>query len=102
VEIFFKIDINSYTSQGKLSELENLTFSEVQNASQNYLPICVPTGAFYLALDSKLQWLFVLFSNLYLLLLRSRYGKKSSNQVPKIKIKVITKLHSLQFLMLGT
>jgi len=81
VEIFFKIDINTYTPQGKLSELENLTFSEVQTASENYLPISVPTGGFYLALDSNLQRLFVLFSDPYSLLYGPDVGKRVQNQV---------------------
>jgi len=35
VEVFF----NTYTPQTELDELQNLTFSEVETTSENYLPI---------------------------------------------------------------
>jgi len=46
VEVFFNIDINIYTPQTKLAELQNLTLSEIETTSENYLPILVPPGGF--------------------------------------------------------
>jgi len=58
VGVFFNIDINTYTPQTKLAELQNLTLSEIETTSENYLPIQVPPGCFYLALDSHLNFSF--------------------------------------------
>jgi len=81
VEDFFKIDINTYTPAEKLAELERLSISEVEAASQSYTPISIPEGGFYLALDSNLQRLFVLFSDPYSLLYGRNVGKQVQNQV---------------------
>jgi len=55
VELFFNIDIDTYAPQTKLDELQNLTLSEVETTSENYLPIQVPPSGFYLALDSLIK-----------------------------------------------
>jgi len=55
VEVFFNIDIDTYAPQTKLDEHQNLTLSEVETTSENYLPMQVPPGSFYLALDSLLR-----------------------------------------------
>ena len=80
VEVFFNIDIDTYTPQTKLDELQNLTLSEVETTSENYLSIQVPPGGFYLALDCHLKRLFVLFSNPYSLLYRPEVGKRVQTQ----------------------
>lgn len=81
VEVFFQIDIDSYSPQKKLSELQGLTLSEVEATSENYAPISVPPGGFYLALDTHFQRLFVLFSDPYSLLYGSNVGKEVHSQV---------------------
>ena len=51
VEVFFNINIDTHTSRTKLNELQNLTLSEVETTSKNYLPIQLPLASFYPALD---------------------------------------------------
>lgn len=81
MEIFFKIDIDTYSPRTKLSELQNLAPSEVQTISERYLPIHVPHQAFYLALDRNFKRLFVLFSDPYSLLYGPDVGKRVQDQV---------------------
>ncbi|KAG0131239.1 hypothetical protein HOY82DRAFT_338786 [Tuber indicum] len=81
VEVFFKIDIDTYTPQTKLFGLQNLTLSDVESTSEHYLPIHVSSGGFYLALDCNFRRLFVLFSDPYSLLYGPEVGKRVQNQV---------------------
>jgi len=80
VEVFFNIDIDTHAPQTKLDELQDLTLSEVETTSENYLPIQVPPGGFYLALDCNLKRIFVLFSDPYSLLYGPEVGKSVQTQ----------------------
>jgi len=76
VEVFFNINMNIYTPPTNLAELQNLTVSEFETTSENYLRIQVPRGGFYLALDCHLKRLFVLSSDPYSFLYGSNVGKR--------------------------
>jgi len=80
VGVFFNIDINTYTPQTKLAKLQNLTPSEIETTSENYLPIQVPPGGFYLALDCHLKRIFVLSSDPYSFLYGSEVRKRVQTQ----------------------
>jgi len=49
LEVFFNIDIDTHAPQTKLDELQDLTLSEVETTSENYLPIQVPPSRWLLS-----------------------------------------------------